>query len=313
MAFASLLGTFVGPPIASKLMEAFSPWLPTLLTFAVIPIGVSMIAFIPETLPLVKQRSHHHGESDDEPQPSGFLFHLSHTFIRIKDSLAMLKSPSLLLVLASYLVRVPENLATSQFFAQYISKRFGWSLAGAGYLLTIRGLVTMAVLLVILPWLSKLLMAGHQHDPGAATTKDLVLARYSTLVAVLGALLMAAPDINVAIAGLTTQTLAAGLGPLCRSLAAAYLVEAGDTSKLYTLISIVETVGMMYAGPALAWSFAVGMRLKGVWLGLPYFGLAGAFVLCLVALMFVKVPVAGEIAHAGDGDSEERGEPEALR
>jgi hypothetical protein len=63
------------------------------------------------------------------------------------------------------------------------------------------------------------------------------------------------------------------------------------------LIGVVETIGMIYAGPALAWFFATGMKLKGLWLGLPYFWLASIAALAMVGLCFVKLP-AGSVKLA---------------
>lgn len=54
------------------------------------------------------------------------------------------------------------------------------------------------------------------------------------------------------------------------------------------------TTGSLFAGPALAWLFETGMKLGGTALGLPYYGLAGSFVLCLVGLIFVHPPAEEE-------------------
>jgi PCFT/HCP family folate transporter-like MFS transporter 1/3 len=54
---------------------------------------------------------------------------------------------------------------------------------------------------------------------------------------------------------------------------------------------------MMYAGPALAWFFTVGMKLKGLWLGMPYLWLASISVLVTAGLCFVRLP-AGSVKIA---------------
>jgi PCFT/HCP family folate transporter-like MFS transporter 1/3 len=84
-------------------------------------------------------------------------------------------------VLATFLTAAPEVLGTSQFLAQYISKRFDWPLARTGYLLTLRGVIHMVVLLFTLPLLSKVLLR-YQPSP----VKDLTLARVSVAIAAVG-------------------------------------------------------------------------------------------------------------------------------
>lgn len=105
---------------------------------------------------------------------------------------------------------------------------------------------------------------------------------------------MAASQVDVVIGGLAFQSLGAGMLPLCRSLALSY-VPVSETSRLNTLIGIVGTSGSML-GPVLTWLFELGQKRGGVLVGLPYFGLAGAFLLCFVGLLFVHAPVPREEA-----------------
>ncbi|KAJ5497819.1 Major facilitator superfamily domain general substrate transporter [Penicillium expansum] len=288
MAFASLVGASVGPAISSIFMEIFSPWVSTFIAFFTNLAALIPLFFVPETLSPSKQDStseQDHAESEEGSR--SFRSRVSQS-LHLGSSIALLKSPSLILVLATFLTAVPEALSTSQFLAQYISKRFDWPLSKTGYLLTLRGVIHMGVLLFTLPLLSKILLR-HQRAP----VKDLMLARASVAIAAVGAFYMAASQIGLVIAGLAIHSLGSGLAPLCRSLATSY-VGPEDTSKLNTAIGIVITIGSLFAGPALAWLFETGMELGGVSLGLPYYGLAGSFVLCLVGLMFVHPPAQGE-------------------
>lgn len=302
MVLASLAGASVGPAISSKLMEIFSPWIPAIIGFFALPIGLGVLIFIPESFRPLKRNGFPghdpHPGPEEQPQCSNtFKSHLAQSLHLLKSSFATLESTSIIVVLATFLTRMPEHLATSQFFAQYISKRFDWPLARTGYLLTIRGIIHLMVLSLALPWLSKLLLRKHRP-----ASKDLTLAQFSAALAAVGALGMAASQIRLVLSGLVLQSLGAGLGPLCRSLAISH-VAPQDTSKLNTLIGIVETISMLFAGPALAWLFGMGMKLGGLSLGLPYFALAGSFLLCLVGLLYVRAPSGGETGLLG-GDLE---------
>ncbi|KAJ5140651.1 hypothetical protein N7448_004059 [Penicillium atrosanguineum] len=295
MAFSSLAGASLGPALSVKLMETFSPWVAAFASFFVNLIALIPLFFIPETLSILKPASTTANDNigSEESHPNTFKFCLSQSFQLLIVSFASLKSYSIILVLATFLTVAPEILGTSQFMAQYISKRFGLSLARTGYLLTLRGVIHMVVLLFILPLLSKLLL--QYRNPAV---KDLILARASVAFAAVGALCMAAPQIGMVMVGLAVHSLGSGLTALCRSLATSY-VAPQDTSKLNTAIGIVETTGSLLAGPALAWLFETGMRLGGMSLGLPYFGLAGSFVFCLIDLLFVQIP-SSEGASASD-------------
>lgn len=290
MTFASLAGASIGPAISSGLMESFSPWIPALVGFFAMLIGPGMLVFIPETFHPSKQDSTPEPDCGEmeEPQRNTFKLHLTQSLRLLRASLTLLYSTSIILVLATFLTRMLEILATSQFLAQYVSKRFDWPLAKTGYLITIRGIIHIMVLLVVLPLLSKVLLLWQQP-----AVKDLTLARISAALAAAGALGMASSKIGVVIFGLVVESLGPGLSPLCRSLATSFVMSQ-DTSKLNTLIGIVETIGSLFAGPTLAWLFEIGVKREGLLLGLPYFGLAGSFLLCLLGLFFVQSPQRGK-------------------
>ncbi|KAJ5279150.1 hypothetical protein N7478_004522 [Penicillium angulare] len=292
--FAGLLGNTLGPVIASNLMEASSPWTPALISIFLAPISMISLVFIPETHSSLEEETFPKQYNLDpyDLQPHAIKSYLSQSFHLFNQSLASLKSNSIIIVLATGLIRMPEFIGTSQFFAQYISKRFNWSLSETGYLLTLRGIIHMIVLLLALPILSTIILRWQSSN-----ARDLTLARISTGMAALGMFWMAASSIDVVVMGLAIQSLGAGMGPLCRSLANGY-VSPQETSNLNTLMGILQTGGSLFGGPALAWLFDVGMGRGGLWVGLPYFGLTGAFLLCFVGLLFVNAP-------AGLGDDED--------
>ncbi|OGM41673.1 hypothetical protein ABOM_009994 [Aspergillus bombycis] len=304
MVLASLAGASVGPVISARLMDIFSPWIPAMIGFFALPIGLTVLAFIPESFSPLKrdvfpEHDNHLGSEEQPKCSTTFKLHLFQSLHLLKSCLATLKSTSIIIVLATFLTRMPEHLATSQFLAQYISKRFDWPLARTGYLLTVRGIIHLVVLSLALPWLSKLLLRRQRP-----ASKDLTLARFSAVLAAAGAFAMGASQMSLVFFGLVLQSLGAGLAPLCRSLAIS-LVAPQDTSKLNTLIGIVETVSMLFAGPVLACLFEIGMKLSGLSLGLPYFSLAGSFLLCVVGLLFVRAPSepgTDRLRGGSDGD-----------
>ncbi len=61
--------------------------------------------------------------------------------------------------------------------------------------------------------------------------------------------------------------------PLTRSLITTF-VDSHHVGRLYAAIAVVETVGALAAGPSLAALYTLGLRMKGPWVGLPFFCLA---------------------------------------
>ncbi|EKD13342.1 uncharacterized protein L3040_002797 [Drepanopeziza brunnea f. sp. 'multigermtubi'] len=307
MALAALLGSLIGPPVSSRLMETSSPWVPLLMALALLPVGTSLIFFIPETL---KAKA---DADEDVPEGqsslSGLKTHLKNTVAQLLESFTMLRSRSLAIIIVTFVASYPLVIGKTQFFLQYFSKRFGWSLAQTGYLLSIRGLVSVFVLLVALPGLSKLLLSPRLPFRFPAAKKDLVLVQSSAALAMAGMLLLGTPATPTVFMGIGVATLGDGLAPLCRALLPAF-IDPQHTSRIYTLVGMVEAIGTMFAGPALAYFFTLGMKLGGPWLGLPYFWLASICALVGVAFGFVDLATAvrKEPAEEEREEREERGE-----
>ncbi|RCI08561.1 hypothetical protein L249_8788 [Ophiocordyceps polyrhachis-furcata BCC 54312] len=281
ISLGSFMGGVVGPVVSSGLMQVTSPWLPYLMSFAMVLLGAALLMLVPETLPPRKKNPQDDYDDDDDDDDTSILFSY---LTRLRASLSMLRKPELALVLVAFLAPVPMSTAANQFFVQYVSKRFFWSMADAGYLQSVRGAVNVVLLLVVLPCLgnSKALLSRASSSSSPAA-KDRYLAQLSAVALTLGCLLMAGESMPLVVAGFVVNTLGNGLAPLCRSLAA-HLVAAHEQAGLQTLIAIVEASSSLFAGPALASALSAGMRRGGVWMGLPYFGLA-AF------LFFVTLPL----------------------
>ena len=108
-------------------------------------------------------------------------------------------------------------------------------------------------------------------------------------------------------------TLGTGFPPIIRSLVT-FLVEShhesktSDVARLYAIISVLEGIGSLLAGPGilaiisvvggigsvlvgpgLAWAFRWGLSLGESWFGLPYLFATILFAIALVTVFSVKV------------------------
>jgi len=189
---------------------------------------------------------------------------------RFYDSTTILHSLPILLLLLPFI--------TTQFHRQamdlslrYISKRFSWKLSDTGFLLSLRALVNIILLAAILPALSyylteRLLLSSKK--------KDLSIARVSAFLLAIGSFLMAmSPEIGFTIFGLVVMTLGTGFTSLVRSLITT-LVDREHVARLYAVITMIEIVSAMIASPSIAGLYALGLKWKGGWIGLPFYFLA---------------------------------------
>jgi MFS family permease len=303
-----LLAEIIAPSIASFLMEK-NPWIPLILGILVYVPAVSLVLFIPETLHMRPREVESAtltpdaaselsiSVNDEEEKPGFFgtiIIQAVNGLKEVYGSLSVLHSLPILLLLLAFLNQ-PFSRRSVDLCLRYVSNRFHWELSKAGFLLSLRASVCAVLLFAILPGLSYYL-TKHLHF--SAREKDTVLARFSVIFLVLGALLIGvSPTIAGTIFGLVVFTLGAGTNSLARSLATS-LVDQEHVGRLYAAIGLVETCGGLAAGPTLAALYTLGLRLQGPWVALPFFALA---FICLVGAIGIWSFSCVTRKHPGDG------------
>jgi hypothetical protein len=278
-----LLAEIIAPSVASSLMEK-SPWIPLFIGISAFVPASALLVFIPETLHMRPRESESATLTpdaaserslsiDDFDKPSFFGSIVSQAVNGLKEvygSLSVLHSLPILLLLLSFLIQ-PFSRQSVDLSLRYVSNRFGWNLSQTGFLLSLRALVCAVLLFAILPGLSHCLIKYLHFSSGQ---KDIVLARFSVVFLVVGALLIGmSPTVVGTLMGLVVFTLGAGTNALTRSLTTS-LVDQEHVGRLYAAIGLVETCGGLAAGPTLAALYTLGIRMQGPWVGLPFFALA---------------------------------------
>ncbi|KAH9883212.1 MFS general substrate transporter [Xylariomycetidae sp. FL2044] len=287
---ASLCGNLISPGLASIMMSRQGPWPCMWLAVALLATAGISFLFVPETVP---PRSPERPVEAAVEQPSTFGAKLSHTVSRYRESLSMLKSPSLILLLVTLLLTTPVSVATLQFMTQFVSKRYGIKIYQTGYVQSAYGVVQVLCALVFLPWVSKLLIKGSVPARFRASnehSRDLTLMRWSHGILIVGALVLGlSPTLAGFVFGLVLMAIGAGYNSLNRSMMSLY-VDPEHRSRLFSLVGMVDVVGAVYSQPMLAALFAVGLRLEGGWIGLPYYVLSAQVAVVLGLLMLVRLP-----------------------
>lgn len=267
------------------MMENLGPWFPVRLVFYVSPVIFTLVLFLPETLPLKLEDN---SASAPQTQPS-LAQKIRDEANELAVSFRLLKNRNIALILPAFLIQPTLFAAYSSTLAQHISTYFGWTLAQTSYLLSPLSILHL-IAIVLVPILARFLTNPDGRFKLSAFSKDLLLARLSLLFLIAAAVIEGfSRETVLFIIGLVVGTLGASHGPMARAIVTSY-VEPQQTSRLYALISMLETGGILLGGPVLAFCFNVGLVHKGVWVGLPWFYVAGIVSLAWVALVFLRAP-----------------------
>ena len=294
---AILLAQALATPLASFLIDKYNPWVP----IAVGAMGGLVASFsailVPETIqraprPTLLPPPTAEEDSSHDPAPASTF--LAHLYIQPKmyESVRFIfQSPSVLILIGAFFVGGLSNSSAS-IIIQYASKKYGWSLGKAGYIVTLRTVVNIVVLFGVLPFLAWSLQHWF-HLP--SLSRDLWLARLTILFVPAGFLIMAfSQNAIVMAAGLLTTAIGSGVYPLVRSIGTS-LVQPDEIARLYAAMGLLEGLGSLISGPLIAATFGVGLELGGVWLGLPFLVAASltaitAFLIWIITLGPKGVP-----------------------
>lgn len=288
----NLISSVCMPLLAAWLME-WTPWIPATAGTLSTALGVIVALFMPETLgynepPKEDESTTTEREQTTDPLQStddnknNTQTHI--TTLRAAISFLWLdwRVPALVLTFLIHLA--VADISSLQL--QYVSTRYNLTFAEATTILTLRSVANILLLFLLLPFLAAYLTKTR----GLCTQRtDLWMSRASMASWALGWLLFGlSPTLLSATAGMGITALGSGSFFLIRSLLTP-LVPAHNVARLYSLISVVDTLGAMLGAPLLAALFNWGLRVGGYGVGMPFYFLgavcAGITVLlCVVGL-----------------------------
>ena len=239
---ASMCGNLISPGLSSLIMERVGPWPCIWIGNALLTTSAVLFLFLPETLHHKRNR-----EEVEETEPSDIKSRMRHTLSQFKESLSLLKSLSLLLLICSVFSMMPTSYATLYFMAQFMSLRYGIKLSQTGYVQSAYGVCQLIQAFVILPWISKVLLRNmspskpdpddeHDREHDREHYRDLALAQWSGGFLIIVSLALAiAPTLPGFIFGLILMALGSAYSSLARSFMSLF-VDPEHTSRLFTLV-----------------------------------------------------------------------------
>ncbi|RMY98905.1 hypothetical protein D0864_04220 [Hortaea werneckii] len=270
--FFVLQGSFVlmeiiGPPLGSILM-ANNVWTPLLLGLISTGLSTLVVVLVPETLPIKDQPVSSNSSVPDLLKSwNGPLETIRVWTNHCRKTLqsVLCDTKVAFLILAFFVADFGRQ--SLSLLLQYVSERYNWPIADASYLLSFRAGAQMVHFLFVLPAIDSWLLHRAWWP---AKVKDLWLAKISICLLTMSFVAFAfAPRVWVIALGLSLYTLGTGFNTFARSLVSV-LVEPTMIGTLYTMISVMDTLGSLSAGPLVAEAFKWGMHLGGIWHGLPY-------------------------------------------
>lgn len=134
-------------------------------------------------------------------------------------------------------------------------------------------------------------------------TQDAWLSRFSALISVICSCLAgAAPNVGLFTASVILYAFSYCLEPTVRSLIVLSARDAG-TGSVISAMEVLTALSVVIAGPTIAATFRLGMRLGGDWIGLPMY-VGGAVMLpgaLILLLMRFDEEIAEEQAEENEG------------
>ncbi|KAK2768347.1 hypothetical protein FQN54_000201 [Arachnomyces sp. PD_36] len=325
--------------VISSWLMTLNPWIPTLLGFGIVILGMLFSLVLPETMPVSTPRSNRRSSveladlvSDDdtliepqlqkEEQDSGDSIFLeepgeeSFPFIETKQSTKPTLFSPTHTYFRSYLTPykfIFQNkrilLLLTAFLVYRLSRGSSWFLVqyvSTRYDWTI---AQANLLLSFRPALSVPLflyiipyLSKYLLQSMKPAAKDLHLARISILLLTLGTLgIGLSPSISALIPSLILQSTGSGFVFLIRSLIAT-LVERREMARLFTVIEILQSGGNVIASLAITTVFQAGLEMGGRWVGLAWMMTSLLFGMVGGAIWVFRLP-----GERGRGRDRERG------
>ncbi|KAF9771958.1 hypothetical protein IL306_010370 [Fusarium sp. DS 682] len=188
-----LVADLIVPPITSMLMHK-NTWIPLLLAVAFQGLSVILALGLPETLPIADPKRA--GEDADDISSVATSSEQAEAssksegkwrswFARSKDSFDfVIKDRTLSAFVFTFLISKVGRQAANMLF-QYVSKRYGWTLAQAGFLISLRAGVNIALFTVILPFIATYVLVSW-----SPTSRDLWIGKASIILLILGSFIL---------------------------------------------------------------------------------------------------------------------------
>ncbi|KAF2501344.1 hypothetical protein BU16DRAFT_599240 [Lophium mytilinum] len=304
---ATYVVSFVGPSLASITMSQ-SLWLPFWVAIALLLLASITIYFLPEktqipvkpllvvdandaeTGPLLGDRpTGPDNFSSAFDTPKSFLTRILHTLKTLAR--LVVGRRNFQIILASYFL---TNLASSdtRLLVQYISARYEWRFAEAGYLLSAKAAINILLLTIVVPRVIRTSMASKTIH-GSENRLNFLGVKCSILVSILGVLCIAMSfKIWMLLASLMIYAVGSANSVFLYSLVKSPLIALQDETthaQDFSLVMLTKSLGALVGAPLMTVLWVQAIKIGGAGLGLPYFVSASLYLFAAIVIAQLRL------------------------
>ncbi|XP_014559253.1 hypothetical protein COCVIDRAFT_92226 [Bipolaris victoriae FI3] len=286
----SYIVSFLGPTLAAFTMSN-SLWLPFWLNIALLLCAIPTISLLPsisktptlsttpdpisqdpdeEAGPLLQGRSTSSTRhAEDFESHASFLQSILHATRKMRRLVTGRRKFQVLL--CSFFLTALASSDT-KLLVQYISKRYEWTFAQAGYMLSAKALVNFTLLAIIVPRIIRTSMSSKTVH-GSEVRLNIIGAEVSIAVSVVGVLCVAlASRFWMLLAALIVYALGSALPVFTMSLVKSPLIALAHSDvQDFSIVMLTKTLGSLVGAPLMTVLWVQAIKLGGIGVGLPYF------------------------------------------
>ncbi|KAL5117670.1 hypothetical protein ACEQ8H_004418 [Pleosporales sp. CAS-2024a] len=291
----SYVVSFLGPSLAASTMS-ISLWLPFWINILLLSCAIPVISRLPSMRRTAKLRCLASDESvygtraeeaeslleehDEFPNllSNAFERHTSiwQTMLSAIKTLQRLVAGrrNFQVLLVSFWLTALASSDT-KLLVQYISKRYEWTFAQAGYMLSAKAIVNFVLLALVVPRLIQFSMTTKAVH-GSEVRLNCMGAQISILFSVVGVLCVAmAWHFWQLLAALVVYALGSALPVFTMSLVKSPLIAVASSHvQDFSIVMLTKTLGSLVGAPLMTVLWIQAIRLGGAGIGLPYFASA---------------------------------------
>jgi len=297
MSSVSYVVALLGPALASATMS-LTLWLPFFIGISLLLLAAPIVGTLPgcrasgdmehESRPLISS------PQLKAARPGDSLFSAVLERFRTLHSIVVAHPRNFALLLASFVL---TSLASSdtKLLPQYISKRYHWLFASAGYLLSVKAVVNFFLLAFVIPWLLRHRRPTQSPAAVLDTKANLRYANLCLAVSILGAFAIAiSSTIWILVPALLVYALGSALPVFTFSLLKSPAVSPQEQSTgremhIFSIVMLVKTSGSLLGAPLMAGLWAEGIAMGGPALGMPYFVSSACYAVAVLVLSSIAV------------------------
>ncbi|EOA81596.1 uncharacterized protein SETTUDRAFT_143245 [Exserohilum turcica Et28A] len=286
----SYVVSFLGPTLASYTMSR-SFWLPFWINLALLLCAIPTVGLLPATSKPPAAHAVPQGipqATDEESGPLlgstsassdrhandldthlGIFQRIAHAIRRMRRLITGRRKFQVLL--CSFFLTALASSDT-KLLVQYISKRYEWTFAQAGYMLSAKALVNFTLLAIVVPRIIRTSMETSTVR-GSEVRLNIFGAEICIAISVVGVLCVAmASRFWMLLAALILYALGSALPVFTMSLVKSPLIALAHSDvQDFSIVMLTKTLGSLVGAPLMAFLWVQAIKLGGIGVGLPYY------------------------------------------